>query len=92
MGHAGEMPPWCWITVVEEDSGGVPVELLLRHEPAAFEDQEALASLRQTVGKSSSTCAGTDKDCVVDRCHSPFDAGEHDQRAYDCQQNLENAG
>jgi hypothetical protein len=53
------------VTVLEEDGGGAPVELLLRHEGAALEDEDALAGLREMERKRAAACAGADDDCVV---------------------------
>jgi hypothetical protein len=52
------------ITVVEEDGGGVPVELLLREEGAALDDEDALACAGEMEGEGSAAGAGADDDCV----------------------------
>ena len=53
------------VAVLEEDGGGVPVELFLGKEGAALEDEDAFASAREMESEGSAACAGADDDCVV---------------------------
>jgi len=46
------------VAVVQEDSGCIPVELLLRHERAALQDENVLARLGEVQGQCSSTRPG----------------------------------
>jgi hypothetical protein len=53
------------IAVVEEYRGGVPVELLLRHEGTALKDKDFLASLGEMESQSSATCSGADDNNLI---------------------------
>ena len=53
------------ISIIEENSGGVPVELFLRHERAPLQDENVLAGLSQVESEGSTARAGSDNDCVV---------------------------
>jgi hypothetical protein len=62
------------VAVVEEDGGGVPVELFLGHKGAALEDEDALAGLCEVKGKRAAAGSGSDDDCVVMIRHERLDA------------------
>jgi hypothetical protein len=53
------------ISVIKENSGGVPVEFLLGHEWTPFQDENILAGLSQVESQSSTARASSDNDCVV---------------------------
>jgi hypothetical protein len=46
------------VAVVQEDSGCIPVELLLRHERAALQDEDVLAAFGEVKSQSSPTRPG----------------------------------
>ena len=52
------------VAVVQEDGGGVPVELLLWHEGAALQDQDVLARLGQVQGQRPATRPGANDNRV----------------------------
>jgi hypothetical protein len=58
------------ISVIKENSGGVPVQFFLGHEWTAFQDENVLASLSQVESQSSTSRAGSDNDCVVLNRHN----------------------
>ncbi len=45
------------VAVFEEDGGGIPVELFLRHEGATLEDKNAFACLGQVESERAAACA-----------------------------------
>jgi hypothetical protein len=62
------------VSVFEEDRGGVPVQLFLRHKGAALKDEDALAGLREMERERAAACAGANDDCVVRIRHATLDA------------------
>ena len=56
------------IAVVEEDRGGIPVELFLRQEGAALQDQDLLAGLGEVQGERSAARSGADDNRVKFVC------------------------
>jgi hypothetical protein len=60
------------VAIVEKDGAGIPVELFLRKERAAFKDKDALARLREVQGESPAASAGSDDDGVVVVGHGGF--------------------
>ena len=53
------------ISVIEENSGGVPVQFFLGHERTPLQDENVLAGLSQVESQGSTARAGSDNDCVV---------------------------
>jgi hypothetical protein len=57
------------VAVVEEDCGRVPVELLLRHEGAALQNEDVFACLGQVQSQRSATRSSADHNRVVFAWH-----------------------
>jgi hypothetical protein len=58
------------VAILQEDGGGRPVELLLRQEGTALEDENALAGLGQPQRERTAAGAGSDDDRVVGIGHA----------------------
>ena len=53
------------VAVVEEDSGGVPVEFFLGKKGSTLEDEDAFACVREIEGESSAAGSGSDDGVVL---------------------------